>query len=93
MTYSIASRSLPLAERRKGLPWRAICAALAAWHYISNAAALVKLAKLRHRLLNDAPPDAHAPRHVFLISLLAAPPNARLNKIQTETLPWGRNSN
>jgi hypothetical protein len=26
-----------------------------------NAAALVKLAKLRHRLLNDAPPDAHAP--------------------------------
>ena len=30
-------------------------------HASLNASMLIELAKLRYRLLNDAPPDAHAP--------------------------------
>ncbi len=47
----------------------------------SNAPVLIKLAKLRHRLLNDAPPDAHAPHQTPIAVDLAVLPASRVAQV------------
>ena len=46
-----------------------------------NASMLIELAKLRYRLLNDAPPDAHAPHQPPVAVDLPVLPDRRVAQV------------